>query len=47
MVMIATRPPETVTGRSKRLLNFLDRCLRKDPLERATTKQLLGDPFIT
>lgn len=45
--MIATRPPETVTGRSAQLSNFLSRCLKKDPLQRATVTQLLADPFIT
>ena len=46
MVMIASRPPETVNGRSPELRNFLGRCIRKDPSERASAKQLLVDPFI-
>lgn len=46
MVMIASKPPETVSGRSEELRNFLGRCLRKDPSERATAKELLSHPFI-
>lgn len=46
MVMIVSRPPESVTGRSSQLRNFLNLCLKKDPNERATVKKLLSDPFI-
>jgi len=46
MVMIVSKPPETVTGRSEELRKFLGKCLKKDPNERATAKQLLTDPFI-
>jgi serine/threonine protein kinase len=46
MVMIVSRPPESVTGRSPELRNFLSLCLKKDPNERATVKKLLSDPFI-
>jgi len=44
--MIVSKPPETVTGRSEELRKFLGKCLKKDPNERATAKQLLTDPFI-
>jgi serine/threonine protein kinase len=46
MVMIASKPPETVSAGSQDLRNFLSRCLKKDPNERATAKELLSDPFI-
>lgn len=46
MVMIASKPPETVSSGSQDLRNFLSRCLKKDPAERATAKELLSDPFI-
>jgi serine/threonine protein kinase len=46
MVMIASKPPETVSAGSHDLRNFLARCLKKDPAERATAKELLSDPFI-
>jgi len=47
MILIATKPPETVTGKSSKLKLFLDRCLKKEPERRATASQLLVDPFIT
>jgi serine/threonine protein kinase len=46
MVMIASKPPEGIAGGSSDLRNFLGRCLKKDPNERATAKELLSDPFI-
>ena len=46
MIMIATRPPETVTGRSEKLSNFLRKCLKKNPEERETVDELLQDPFV-
>jgi serine/threonine protein kinase len=47
MIMIATQPPETVTGRSEELRQFLGLCLQKDPKDRATAQRLLAHPFIT
>lgn len=46
MVMIASKPPETVSSGSPALKAFLARCLKKDPADRATAKELLMDPFI-
>lgn len=46
MVMIASKPPETVSSGSADLRAFLARCLKKDPADRATAKELLSDPFI-
>ena len=46
MVMIVSRPPENVSGRSNELRAFLSRCLKKDPANRATASELLADPFI-
>ena len=46
MIMIASRPPETVFGRSTQLRAFLGRCLKKDPSQRPSARELLVDPFI-
>ena len=38
MVMIASKPPENIAGGSSDMRNFLNRCLKKDPNERASAK---------
>jgi len=47
MYKIASEEPPQVSGFSPKLSNFISNCLKKDPSQRWTTKQLLQHPFIT
>lgn len=50
MLAITQRPPEGLTVPaewSPSFVNFVKRCLTKDPKLRPTAKDLLLDPFIT
>ena len=47
MFRIVEEEPVLPQDASPELAAFLNRCLRKDPRERATAQELLLDPFIT
>ena len=47
MYKIASEEPPQVIGFSDKLADFVCNCLKKDPSQRWTTKQLLHHPFIT
>lgn len=47
LFLIPKNPPPTLQGEySKTFKNFVDLCLRRDPRERPTAKELLEHPFI-
>jgi serine/threonine protein kinase len=47
MQKIANEEPPTLKNGSNELMHFVNSCLRKNPEERKSTKELLGHPFIT